>query len=57
MLLKVTEKILSDHNTCIVPLFYRLHGDIVHIVIVIIIDVVTVTVSSQQLKWHGYWMN
>jgi len=33
MLLKVTEKILSDRNTCIVPLFYRLHGKIVHIVI------------------------
>ena len=27
-------KILSDRNTCIIPLFYRLHGNIVHIVIV-----------------------
>jgi len=34
MLLKVTKKILSDHNTCIDPLFYRLHGNIVHIVII-----------------------
>jgi len=31
--LKVTGKILSDRNTLIVSLFYRLHGDIVHIVI------------------------
>jgi len=34
MLLKVTGKILSDHNTCIILLFYRLHGNIVYIVIV-----------------------
>jgi len=47
MLLKVTEKILSDHNTCIVPLSYRLHGDIVPIVIVATIDIVIVTISSQ----------
>jgi len=47
MLLKITGKILSDRNTCIVPLFYRLHGDVVHIVIVTIIDIVIVTVSSQ----------
>jgi len=38
---------LSDRNTCIVSLFYRLHGDIIHIVIVTIIDIVTVTESSQ----------
>jgi len=38
---------LSDRNTCIVLLSYRLHGDIVLIVIVIIIDIVTITVSSQ----------
>ena len=44
---KITEKILSDRNTFIVLLFYQLHGDIVHIVIVIIIDIVTFTVSSQ----------
>jgi len=46
MLLKVTEKILSDRNTGIVPLFYCQYGDIVLIVIVDTIDVVTVTVSS-----------
>jgi len=34
MLLKVIGKILSDRNTCIVLLFYRLHDNIVHIVIV-----------------------
>jgi len=34
MLLKVTGKILSDRNIYIVLLFYRLHGNIVHIVIV-----------------------
>jgi len=34
MLLKVTGKILSDRNICIVPLFYRLYGNIIHIVIV-----------------------
>jgi len=34
MLLKVTEKILSERNTCIVSLFYHLHGNIVHIIIV-----------------------
>ena len=33
MLLKVIGKILSGRNTFIVPLFYRLHGNIVHIVI------------------------
>ena len=27
-------KILSDRNTCIVPLFYRLHKNIIHIVII-----------------------
>jgi len=37
MLLKVTGKILSDRNTFIVILFYRLHGIIVHIVIVTLI--------------------
>jgi len=35
VLLKVTEKILSDCNTCIVALFYCLYSNIVHIVIVI----------------------
>jgi len=34
MLLKVTEKILSDHNKCIISLFYRLHDNCVHILIV-----------------------
>jgi len=34
MLLKVTGKILSDRNICIVPLFYRLHGIIIYIVII-----------------------
>jgi len=34
MLLKVTEKILSDHDIYIVLLCYRIHGNIVHIVIV-----------------------
>jgi len=34
MLSKVTGKILSDGNTYIVPLFYRLHGNIAYIVIV-----------------------
>ena len=34
MLLKVTGKILSDRNICIIPLFYRIYGNIVHIVIV-----------------------
>jgi len=47
MLLKITEKILSDCNTCIVLLLYRLHGDIFHIIIVTIFDIVIVTVSSQ----------
>jgi len=47
MLLKITEKILSDRNTCIVLLFYRLHGDIFLIASVNIIDIVTVIVSSQ----------
>ena len=37
MLLKVTGKILSDRNIYIVLLFYRLHGNIVHIVIVTLI--------------------
>jgi len=37
VLLKVTGKILSDRNTFIVPLFYRLHDNIVHIVIVTLI--------------------
>ena len=46
ILWKINGKILSDHNTCIVLLLYRLQGDIVHIVIVTIIDIVTVTVSS-----------
>ena len=31
---EITKKILSDHNTCIVLLFNRLHGNIIHIVIV-----------------------
>jgi len=44
---EVTGKILSNRNTCIVLLFYRLHGDIVLIVIVTIIDTVTVIVLSQ----------
>jgi len=30
-------------TTCTVPLFYRLHGYIVHIVIVTIIDIVTIS--------------
>jgi len=50
VLFHVTEnikKILSDHNTYIVSLFYRLHDYIVHIVIVTITDIVTVTVLSQ----------
>jgi len=34
MLLKVTEKILSDCNTCIISFFYHLHDNIVHIDIV-----------------------
>jgi len=34
MLLKVTGKILSNRNICIAPLFYCLHGNIVHIVVV-----------------------
>ena len=34
MLLKVTGKILSDRNTCIVSLFYSLNSNIVLIVIV-----------------------
>jgi len=34
ILLKVTEKILSDCNTCIVLLFHHLYSNIVHIVIV-----------------------
>jgi len=41
---KITRKILSDRNICIVLLFYRLHGDIVHIVIVTTIGIVNVTV-------------
>jgi len=32
MLLKVSGKILSERNICIVLLFYHLHGNIVHIV-------------------------
>jgi len=47
MLLKVTGKILSDCNTCIVLLFYRLHGNIVYIVIVTTIGIVIVIVLSQ----------
>jgi len=34
MLLKVTEKILSDPNICIVLLFYRVQDNIVHIAII-----------------------
>ena len=34
MLLKINRKILSDRNICIVPLFYHLYGNIIHIVIV-----------------------
>ena len=34
MLLRITGKILSDRNIYIVLLFYRLYGNIVHIVIV-----------------------
>ena len=34
MLLKVIEKILSDRNTYIVLLSYRLYGNIVHIIII-----------------------
>ena len=45
--IEITEKILSERNTCIVSLFYHLHDYIVHIVIITIIDIVTVTVSSQ----------
>jgi len=44
----ITEKILSDRNTCIVPLLYCLHGYIVHIVIITIIDIATVTISSRN---------
>ena len=40
---KIMGKILSNRNTCIILLFYRLHGDIVLIVIVNIIGIVTVT--------------
>ena len=45
--LKVTGKILSDRNICIVLLFYHLHGNIVHICYCHIIDIVTVTISSK----------
>jgi len=44
---EIIEKILLDHNTCIILLFYHLHDDIVLIVIVNIIDIVSVTVLSQ----------
>ena len=37
MLLKVTGIILLDRNTFIVLLFYRLYGNIIHIVIVTLI--------------------
>ena len=39
--MKIIKKILSDRNTCTVLLLYCLHGDIVHIVTVTIIDIVT----------------
>jgi len=47
MFLKVTGKILSGRNTSIVLLFYRLHGNIVYIVIVTTIGIITVIVLSQ----------
>jgi len=40
-------KILLNYNACIVPLFYRLHSYIIHIVIVTVINIVIVTGSSQ----------
>ena len=50
MLLKITEKILLDRNTCIILLLYRLHGDTVHIVIIAIIDIFTVAALYQQFR-------
>ena len=41
MLLKVIGKILSDHNTCIVSLFYRLRGNIVILLLL--------------HHWYCYW--
>jgi len=44
---EITEKILSDRNICIVLLFYRLHGNIIYIVIITTIGIVIVIVLSQ----------
>jgi len=48
MLLKVTGKILLDRNTFIVILFYRLHGNIVHIAIVTLILLLLLYRPSNQ---------
>ena len=44
---EITRKILSDRNTCIVLLFYHLHGDIILIIIVNIINIVTIILSFE----------
>jgi len=44
---EVTGKILSDWNTCTVLLLCHLHSGIILIVIVTVIDIVTITVSTQ----------
>ena len=51
MLLKVTEKILLDRNTFIVLLFYRLHGNIINIVIVTLILLLSPYRPSNQITW------
>ena len=58
MLLKVTEKILSDRNTCIVLLFYWLHGNIVYIIIVtslILVIIIYVQSFMIAIDRSDYW--
>jgi len=52
MLLKVTEKILSDRNTCIVPLFYYLYDNIFHIIIVTSLILIFL---NNNIKDNLYW--
>jgi len=72
MLQKITEKILSDRNTRIALLFYRLHSDSVLSIIVDTIDIVTnhCIILVIEITWilidlnnnlidnlHGDWRN
>jgi len=51
MLLKVTRKVLSDRNTCIVSLFYRLYGNTVHIIIVT--SLILLLLSYHPRNWNN----